>query len=575
MASDRKEQESAKQDLTVQESAKQERTSQEQASQDKEGQAAQRRASQEPTEPEQAETLNERIAEASRTIFSYCMGKTSNRMEAEDLCQDILCELVRSSGNIRDSKAFYGFMWAVAGNVYKQWCRKRAKLQTCELTEDIPSEESVLDRALSDGEDGDIYLLRRELALLSRKYREAVILYYIDRKSCSEIAQALSVSESRVKYLLFTSRKILKEGMSMERKFGELSYNPKEFSARYWGSGPNRFWEFMQSKIRQNILDACYQDALTEEQISLETGIPLPYMDSEIMALMEKGMLLKEGPRYRANIILLTAECADEIARSCAPCHEKIADAMAEFLETKLAAFRQIGFAGADFTDNTLRWQMMTFLMRRIQRFGGEENGGEKPLTAWGDRAYLWLEEQGNTLGSSMFSFCSAESSQGDWVSFADYLPAPRGSQKDFYGNRYLTNVICDIARGACGDFSKNDLESVAELIQKGYVLSKKDTYVVTMPIFTKAQYEAACRLAYDFVEERMGEALRELDRTFIKVLKEHTPRHLQDQVCGIASTSRSSSVERIPCRLLLDRKVLDTDWNPMEMPTIQIELNE
>lgn len=46
--------------------------------------------------------LRERIAEASRTIFSYCMARTPNREEAEDLCQDILCELVGSSSRLRD-----------------------------------------------------------------------------------------------------------------------------------------------------------------------------------------------------------------------------------------------------------------------------------------------------------------------------------------------------------------------------------------------------------------------------------------------------------------------------------------
>ena len=104
---------------------------------------------QEQAESISPELLNEKIADASRTIFSYCMAKTPNRMEAEDLCQDILLELIRSSGSIRDSKAFYGFMWAVAGNVYKHWCRKKAKPQTCELTEDIPAEDSALDKVLA------------------------------------------------------------------------------------------------------------------------------------------------------------------------------------------------------------------------------------------------------------------------------------------------------------------------------------------------------------------------------------------------------------------------------------------
>lgn len=30
--------------------------------------------------------LHNRIAEASKTLFSYCMARTPNRWEAEDLC---------------------------------------------------------------------------------------------------------------------------------------------------------------------------------------------------------------------------------------------------------------------------------------------------------------------------------------------------------------------------------------------------------------------------------------------------------------------------------------------------------
>ena len=193
--------------------------------------------------------LHEKIAEISRTIYSYCRAKTPSQQDAEDLSQDILLELMKSVDNIRNDKAFYAFMWGVAGNVYKQWCRKKQKNIACELPENIPDEEEIPD----DG-SSDIYLLRRELTLLSERYRKATILYYIEGCSCSEISNLLAISESMVKYLLFKSRKKLKEGMNMERNLGELSYNPKTLIPMYSGQGPNQFWQFMQSKIKQNIL---------------------------------------------------------------------------------------------------------------------------------------------------------------------------------------------------------------------------------------------------------------------------------------------------------------------------------
>ena len=71
--------------------------------------------------------LHEKIAEISRTIYSYCRAKTPSQQDAEDLSQDILLELMKSVGNIRNDKAFYAFMWGVAGNVYKQWCGKKQR----------------------------------------------------------------------------------------------------------------------------------------------------------------------------------------------------------------------------------------------------------------------------------------------------------------------------------------------------------------------------------------------------------------------------------------------------------------
>ena len=60
-------------------------------------------------------------------------------------------------------------------------------------------------------------MLRRELALLSREYRECTVAYYFEGLSCAETASRLHISLEMVKYYLFKTRKILREGISMER----------------------------------------------------------------------------------------------------------------------------------------------------------------------------------------------------------------------------------------------------------------------------------------------------------------------------------------------------------------------
>lgn len=517
-------------------------------------------------------TLNEKIADASKTIFNYCMAKTPTREDAEDLSQDILFELVKSAKNIRDDGAFYGFMWAVAGNVYKQWYRKKLMRQESELTDNIAAAEE--DKYFAEDEGDDIYLLRRELTLLAQKYRRATILYYIDRKSCSEIAEILSVSESMVKYLLFKSRKILKEGMNMERKLGELSYNPKSLTPMYMGSGPNCFWDFMQSKIRQNIVGACYNDALTPEQISLETGIPLPYLDDEIAALEDKRIIVKDGTHYKTNVVIITADCANEIQRSAVEFHEKIADKIGAFIDKTLEEYRNMGFHGADFSENTLRWQLSAQVLRQLMWWNTSDEKPQPPVTAWGDKAFLYCVENAPEE-FYLFNTCTVGSKNEDALCFLDYLPKLKNDHHDFYGNERYINIFCDIARGNCGNFSEYDLEAVAEMIRGGYVVKDGDGFKVTVPVYTKAQGDWLYNTAREFIENELADMIGEIDMSAAKILSEHTPKHLQDQVAGIASTDKEMNTVTLPAQIMLEKGYLHTNWHANEMPGMFVVLAE
>lgn len=510
--------------------------------------------------------LHEKIAEVSKTIFSYCMAKTPTREEAEELSQDILYELLKSAENIRDDKAFYAFMWSVAGNVYKQWYRKRLKNNTCELTFEIPAEDNH-----EEDDDNDIYLLRRELALLSEKYRKATILYYIEGSSCSEISSVLAISESMVKYLLFKSRKILKEGMNMERNLGELSYNPKTLIPMYSGQGPNQFWQFMQSKIRQNIVSACYNDALTVQQISLETGIPLPYLDDEIKALEDKQIIIRDGTHYKANVIVITSECADEIERAVTKYHEQIADKIEAFIKETILEYKSIGFIGSDFSENTLRWQLAAILFMAIHEVGYNEMN--VPKTGWGEPAYLWCVEKLNE--KNIFNYSRIDGKHGDSLYFFDYWKGGKGKgdHHDFYGNERYINIFCDLCRSETMTLSEYDLEAISEMIKKGYVIKENDSYRATVPVYSTAQYKVIINLVKEFITTELVTIIQEMDKAAAHILNSHTPKHLQDRVAGIAAMDKFVNAVCIPATILIDRQVLSTAWHPLEMPTTYVVL--
>ena len=360
----------------------------------------------------------------------------------------------------------------------------------------------------------------------------------------------------------------------MERNLGELSYNPKTLIPMYSGQGPNQFWQFMQSRIRQNIINACYNDALTVQQISLETGIPLPYLDDEIKALEEKQIIIREGMHYKANVIIITSECADEIERVVAKYHAQIADKMTIFLSDKLSEYKNLNFVGRDFSDNTLRWQLATILFRMICGVDCSDTI-DAPKTGWGESAYLWCVEKLNE--KHIFSYCGVDDKHGNSLYFFDYWKGGKGKgdHHDFYGNERYINIFCDLCRGEKTNFSEYDLEAIAEMIKKGYVVKKDETYRVTVPIYTLEQYLTILHTVKEFISAELASIVREMDKTAAKILSAHTPKHLQNQVNSIASMDKLVNAVCIPATILIERQFLSTAWHPLEMPTTYVVLNK
>ncbi len=511
--------------------------------------------------------LDLKIAEVSKSILSYCMTRTATQQEAEDLAQNILLELITVSGNIRDERAFYGFMWSVAGNVYKQWYKKKLTIRECELTENIEDSSSELIDICED--NSDIYLLRRELALLSEKYRRATILYYFENKSCAEISELLSTSESMVKYLLFKSRKILRGGMNMERSYGEQSYNPKNLHLMYMGEGPNKYWELLDGhKIRQNILWACYNDSLTENEIALQIGVSLPYIENDIARLTDTWLLRKDGRRYQTNIIILTDDFEREKATGILPLQKEIASALRIFIDENESAVRNIDFFGNQISSNSLKWHMATMIL--FDAYRAIENqffdNRKRPVTAFGEHAYIWGAE--NINGG--FNCCAIQAEEwhtGISLYFMDWSGRTDLHHNDFYSNIHWVKMYDKIVHRDLGDLNEFEREIIAEMIRKGYVVQKSGAIFPTMPVYTQEQHRSMISLQKLTVDQ-IDSIMKQLYKTVVKVLRNHVPLHLKGQVGAISAMSLFRDGTYVPALLLVQDGYLSTDWTAGEIAT-------
>jgi len=514
------------------------------------------------------------ITDAAKTIYTYCRTRTHSKEEAEDLSQDILLELLNTQGNLRDDKAFYGFMWAVVGNVYKNWCKKRKKSINYELDESIPDSDISLPELLE--RKSYLSLLYRELGLLTEQYRKAVILYYFNEAKVADISKSLAISESMVKFLLFKSRKILKEGMNMERSKGDLSFNPgRMMLACYGGSTPIDPALFEKNLIAQNILLACYYERCTAEEISLQMGVAIPYLERDLKELCAGGVLIQKGGRYETAVVIFTKDFSLEADTKTLTLQREIADIIEKFLDERLADIKAIGFYQGGLDDGLLRWRITQLILEQAVLNKYEKSLNlEFPKYA-GHEVFLFGIEDFNSRHSGCLT-TNFNNDCGDRIKFLEFFFSGFDVMMDmgyFMSGQNRVNVFLEIAKGKMDGFNENDMLEVAELIKYGFVKKEGTVLHVSVPVYTAEQYKQVVSLM-DAVTDKVAEKTHKIIEATTEILIQHTPAKMKKDAQAICWLKRHDLAMGGPVEIMRGnstlRKIADN-----ERPTSYVLLQQ
>lgn len=250
-------------------------------------------------------------------LFYFCLKKAGNAHEAEDLASDISLNIIAELRKGTIPENFPAWVWKIARNRYSSWAEKKNRRAKAVSATDIESLELAFDGLIEDDlvHREELGLLRRELAFIASVYRKIVLAYYIDDMSVRDIANKLNIPEGTVKTKLFRSRNILKEGMLMAREFGVMSYKPENVEFIMNGrSGKNgEPWSIISRSLCKNILLAAYRTPSTAEELSIELGVALPYMEDELNMLTNATLLKRNGNKYETNIFIVSAKAQEKI----------------------------------------------------------------------------------------------------------------------------------------------------------------------------------------------------------------------------------------------------------------------
>lgn len=476
------------------------------------------------------------LSENLTAIYGFAFSRLYDKAKVDDLASEIVCEIMYASKNIKNKDAFWSYAWKIAESTLKKFIRKEQILKS-KLDYNIDNngiyeispEQKIIEK---ETESEQLYLLRRELSLLSKMCREICISYYIDNKTCSDIAKEKNISVEMVKQYLFKTRKLLKEGIGMKRSLGEKSYNPGTFKLNFWGDR-NYYGGLFERKLPQAIVLSAYDEPMSAEELSMELGVSMPYLEEEIEILEAAGILIKTGKKYQTNIVILTDEYEKEVKTKakdiCLPFVNKLWDKT----EIVLKKVREIDFYGNDYEDNRLLFMIMNMAM-----VNGYIKGYDiaklpaAPKLPLGSYGWLWGHDNDfNNLG--FYGVCMEvwNKERTAWFSAENYCAIEKAQRYEHSDFSEKAEAMCD---AVLGNEPNKDNKTLPWLIENKFILSDGNILTANFPVFDKIGYDKVCSIIKD-MSEMVAECMMQVADEATQILTKHAPKHVKKQCEVIA----------------------------------------
>jgi RNA polymerase sigma-70 factor (ECF subfamily) len=138
--------------------------------------------------------------------YRFC----GDRGRAEDMAQEAFLRAFRGLAGWRREAAFSTWLFALATNVYRsELARIPARTVSLDEIGELPGKVA--------GEDSRERIVRRAVASLPAKYREAVTLFYFHEMNVAAAAHSLGIPEGTLKARLSRGRDMLRRKLVQER----------------------------------------------------------------------------------------------------------------------------------------------------------------------------------------------------------------------------------------------------------------------------------------------------------------------------------------------------------------------
>ena len=485
--------------------------------------------------------LKEKVVDYASKVFFYCVKRCNNRMDAEDLSQTILLEII---GNIDkgahiDNLDYY--IWGVCKNQYNMYLRKTIKdrnsVEYMESIDEKDNSSSALDKLL---EDEKIRRMNQAIKLLSKDYAEILYAYYVEDKTLKFIAEELSIPLGTAKWKLAEIRKKLKEYLEMEKLNGKKAYVPKSFQVTQSYSNELNYdpSDYINSLLVKNLLYHSYGNECSLEDYSIELGISIAYIEEFVNKLESKDFLIKrDNGKYLTNVAFIDKKERREILDFVRENISEYYNALVKFAENNLSYYKSL-LDETNALDEHLLWTLLLLTMFSVE----DEFRTEYTLRKDGFNWDLMLLETVDKLYSDEF-FISANGTFSDYygrrigiMGFpANHWKEDGGASDVMSYNSALTgkfnleilNNILNLNK-KYSDLSESEKEIVNAYVKRGCFDLVGNEIKINIPVMSMENYKEFCEKVVNNAE--LISAYKELYNGVYMKVRSLIPNYLEKQ---------------------------------------------
>lgn len=165
-----------------------------------------------------AEKINEYVSNYGNDLSRFCLFLCRNQVEAEDLYQDTWLKVIKKLDSYDINKPFDKWILAICSNTYKDKNRLHFVKKRFEFSS--PEDKQLFFDSIPDKSTPkeDYFELFKSLSMLAPKFKEVIILKFIEGYSEIEVSEILGIPNGTVKSRLSKAKRLLRERLVEHEK---------------------------------------------------------------------------------------------------------------------------------------------------------------------------------------------------------------------------------------------------------------------------------------------------------------------------------------------------------------------